>query len=173
MRRSWFSFSKTTEYACCHLQVHNFAYKLIHFVRVYVDIMHQTAVLLFQFQNVNICQQHQVMVIHILKNSNAGSVHGNCSFIAEVSLTAGAKRFFSCPQHPDRLQGPPSLLSKWYNTPSPEVQIWPFILLLRSRMVELYLCSPICLHGIVLNYIINSGITLPLPYPIQSCKKLS
>jgi hypothetical protein len=82
------------------------------------DIMHQTAVLLFSFQNVNICQQHQ------LRNSNTESVQGNCSFIAEVSLIAGANRFFSCPQHPDWLQGPPTLLSKWYNALSPEVKWW-------------------------------------------------
>lgn len=42
-----------------------------------------------------------MMVIYILRNSNTESVQGNCSFIAEVLLNAGAKRIFSCPQHPD------------------------------------------------------------------------
>jgi hypothetical protein len=48
-------------------------------------------------------------------------------------------RFFS-PQRPDRLYGPPSLLSSMCHH-----------LVLRSRMVELYLHSPICLHGTMIN----------------------
>jgi hypothetical protein len=69
----------------------------------------------------------------------------------------GSARFFSYPQHPDQFWGPPSLLSnlqgalplgiKWQ-----EHKLTTHLhLVLRSRKVELYLHSPKCLHGIVLN----------------------
>jgi hypothetical protein len=78
---------------------------------------------------------------------------GGCGSIPDKD-----KRFFFTPQRPDRLWGPPSLLSNGYcglfhwgqsgrgvklTTNSHLVQ--------RSRMVELYLHFPTRLHGVVIN----------------------
>jgi hypothetical protein len=73
------------------------------------------------------------------------------------------KRFFSSPQHPDWLWSPPSLLSNGYWGLYPQEESSRGVklttnlhLVLRSRMVEVNLHSLICLHGIVLNYIIKN-----------------
>jgi hypothetical protein len=61
------------------------------------------------------------------------------------SISGRGKRFFSTPQHPGQLRGPPSLLSNWY------WGCWEkkvtTSLVPRSQMVELQLHSSICLHG--------------------------
>jgi hypothetical protein len=62
------------------------------------------------------------------------------------------------PYRPDQLWGPPSFLSKWYQGVKLTTDLHQ---VLRSTMVALYLHSPICLHGIVLNKL-NTGMTLPL-----------
>jgi hypothetical protein len=73
------------------------------------------------------------------------------------SIPGKGKRFLYTPQRPDQLWGPPGLLSSVYRCAvspgvkrlehegdhSPPVP--------RSRMVELYLHSPIRLNGVVLN----------------------
>jgi hypothetical protein len=60
----------------------------------------------------------------------------------------GSARFLISPQRPDRLCGPLSLLSNGYRG----VKLTTHLHLVpRSRMVELYLHSPICLHSVVLN----------------------
>jgi hypothetical protein len=74
-------------------------------------------------------------------------------------LIAGrGKRFSSAPQHPDRLWGPPSLLSNWVQGAFPRgwsswgVKLTIHLhLVLRSRMAQLYLHSPIHLYGVMLN----------------------
>jgi hypothetical protein len=71
-------------------------------------------------------------------------------------LIPGSVRFFSFPQRPDRIWGPFCLLSPGYRGLCPprikrqgrEADHSPPS---RSRMVELYLHCPICLHGILLN----------------------
>jgi hypothetical protein len=67
-------------------------------------------------------------------------------------------RFFSSPQHTDRPWGPPSPGSNGYRGLFPwdyssrGVKLTTHLHLVpKSRMVELYFHSPICLHGIVLN----------------------
>jgi hypothetical protein len=72
------------------------------------------------------------------------------------------KQIFSTPQHLDQLWGPPSLLSNGYHgmysrgKSSGDVKLTTHLHLVpRSRMVELYLHSPICLHGIVRKYILK------------------
>jgi hypothetical protein len=59
------------------------------------------------------------------------------------SSPSRGKIFFSPPH---RLWGIPSLLSNGYRG------LFPRHLMSRSRMVELYLQSSMCLHGVVLNY---------------------
>jgi hypothetical protein len=58
------------------------------------------------------------------------------------------KRFFSSPQNRDQLWGPPSLLCNEYQGKKLTTH---FHLMPRSSMMGLYLHSPICLHGMVLN----------------------
>jgi hypothetical protein len=64
-------------------------------------------------------------------------------------------RFFSSPQIPNRLWGPPSLLSNGYRglfSRGRGVKLTTHLHLApRSRKVELFLHSPICVRGIVLN----------------------
>jgi hypothetical protein len=71
------------------------------------------------------------------------------------------KRFLPAPQCEDRLWGPPSLISNGYHGLFPQgksgrdVKLTTHLhLVLRLRMVELYLHILICLYGIVLNYTI-------------------
>jgi hypothetical protein len=68
------------------------------------------------------------------------------------------KSFFSSPQSPDRLWGPPSLLFHGYWGLFPWKWSGQCMKLTNhlhslptSRMVEIHLHSPICLHGVVLN----------------------
>jgi hypothetical protein len=75
----------------------------------------------------------------------------------------GKENIFSYAQRLDRLCGPPSLLSNVFGGSSfpggktgRDVKLTSHLHLVpRSRMVELYLLSHTCLHGIVLNYIIK------------------
>jgi hypothetical protein len=62
-------------------------------------------------------------------------------------------RFFSSAQRPDRLWGSPSLLSSGYRWQSSwGMKLTTHLHLMpRSRLAELYLHSPLCLHGIMLN----------------------
>jgi hypothetical protein len=76
------------------------------------------------------------------------------------------KQFFCFSQRPDRLWGPPRLLSNRYRASSSRglsgrvVKLTTHLYLVpRSRKLKLYFHSPICLHGIVLNYL-STGITL-------------
>jgi hypothetical protein len=70
----------------------------------------------------------------------------------------GSTRFFSSPQRPDRLwstsihlpNGYPALLPRGLGGRAVKLPTHRH-LVLNSRMVELYLHSLICLHGIVLN----------------------
>jgi hypothetical protein len=82
------------------------------------------------------------------------------------SSIPGEARFFSSPQLPARLWGPPSLLPNGYQGRFPRRQSGNGVnltthlhLVPRSRMVEPNLYSPICLHGIVLNFL-SMGTTL-------------
>jgi hypothetical protein len=94
--------------------------------------------------------------------------HSLLSFYVSVGVAKGygldvqgsipGKKFVSVPQRPDRLWGPHSrLFNDLPGTPYPEVKrsvvklITHFYLVLRSRMMELYLYFPIRLHGVVLN----------------------
>jgi hypothetical protein len=71
----------------------------------------------------------------------------------------GTRRFFSFPQRPDQLWDPPSLLSNGYrelflqrSKSNRGVKMTTHLHpVLRSRIVELYLHSPICIHSIMLN----------------------
>jgi hypothetical protein len=74
----------------------------------------------------------------------------------------GGARFFFPPQRPDRFWGPPSLLSNGYGELNPRgvkqssggVNLTTHLHLVpRPRKMELYLHSPICLHGILLNWL--------------------
>jgi hypothetical protein len=69
------------------------------------------------------------------------------------SISGTGKRFFSILQRPDRLWGSRSLLSNRYQgffpwAVKPTIHLHPVP---RSRMMELYLHSHICLHGAVPN----------------------
>jgi hypothetical protein len=87
-----------------------------------------------------------------------------------VLVPIGAS-IFSSPLHPDRLWGPPSLLSNGYRRLFPRrlcgqgdklithLQVVP-----RSRMVELYLHSTIRLHDVVFNYLSTGTKLLPPPF---------
>jgi hypothetical protein len=83
--------------------------------------------------------------------------YGLANCVVGVPFLAEA-RFFCIPQCPDRLWDPPSLLSNEYQGLFPGwysgwgVKLATHLHLVpRSRIVELYLHSPICLHDIVLN----------------------
>jgi hypothetical protein len=75
-----------------------------------------------------------------------------------VRFPAGA-RFFCTSQRPDWFRGPPSLLSNGYRglfppevkRPELEADTTYLHLVPRSSMVELYLHSPIRLHGVMLH----------------------
>jgi hypothetical protein len=81
------------------------------------------------------------------------------------SIPDKGKKFVFIPQSPDRLWGPPSLLSNRYRGILPRgcrgvklsTHLHPEP---RSRIVELYLHSPICLRGTVFNYL-STGKPLP------------
>jgi hypothetical protein len=70
------------------------------------------------------------------------------------SISSKNKKFFSSPQRQVELWSPAILLSNGYQGPIPSVkpageQSWPLLLVPRSGVVELYLHSTICLHGVV------------------------
>jgi hypothetical protein len=70
------------------------------------------------------------------------------------SIPDRSKRLFSSPQSLDRLCGPPSFLSNGYRGLFPQaaggVKLTTYLHITpRSRMVELYLHSPIRPHGVV------------------------
>jgi hypothetical protein len=73
------------------------------------------------------------------------------------SISGRGKKFFFTPQRPDWLWDPPSLLYNWYRGHVPQGYSGLMMklttnlhLVPRSRMVELYLHSPIYLHSTVL-----------------------
>jgi hypothetical protein len=68
-------------------------------------------------------------------DNSVGIVTGCC--LDGLGSIPSSARFFSSPQHPDQLWGPLSLLSN-----GTHLHLVP-----RSTKVELYLYSPICLHG--------------------------
>jgi hypothetical protein len=66
------------------------------------------------------------------------------------SILSRGKRFLSIAQRPDLLWSPPSLLPNGQGRRC--IQLTTHLhLVLKSRLVELYLHSPICLHVVVLN----------------------
>jgi hypothetical protein len=74
------------------------------------------------------------------------------------------KIFFSTTQYPDWLWGPPSLLYDGYQELFPQKVKCQGCEADQSRMVEVYLLSPIlvCLHGVLLNWLITkTGLHLP------------
>jgi hypothetical protein len=89
----------------------------------------------------------------IVKKRLYSSVGIGTGWTARGSIRDRGKRSFSAPQRPDWLWGQPSLLSNGYRGLSPRgVKLTTHLHLVpKSRMVELYLHSPICLHGIVVN----------------------
>jgi hypothetical protein len=78
------------------------------------------------------------------------------------SSIPGSARFIPSPQLPDRLSGPPSLLSNghWGKSGRGMKLTTHFHLEPRLRKVELHLRSPIRLHGVVLKQL-SIGTTLP------------
>jgi hypothetical protein len=79
-----------------------------------------------------------------------------------VSIPSKGKSYFSPPQRPRRLWGPPKLLPNGYQGLFPRglsscgVKYTAYLHLVpKSRMVELYLHSPIRIHFAVLNFLIN------------------
>jgi hypothetical protein len=77
----------------------------------------------------------------------------NLSSVGTATGWPAGLRFFSSPQRPYRLCDPPSLLSSGHRGLFPlGLKLTTHLHLVpRSRMVELYLHSLICFHGIVLN----------------------
>jgi hypothetical protein len=80
----------------------------------------------------------------------------DCGLGIRGSIPRRGKTFFSTSQRPDRLWDPPSLLSNGYWELFPRVQNGPSVnlsvqlhLVLRSRMVKLYLHSPIYIYDIM------------------------
>jgi hypothetical protein len=76
----------------------------------------------------------------------------------DLGSIPGIAQFFCPPQRPDRFWDPPSFFSNGYREQFPReysgrsVKLSTYLQLVpRSRIVELYLHSPICLHGMVLN----------------------
>jgi hypothetical protein len=91
---------------------------------------------------------------------------------AGVQFPARA-RIFSPPQCPDRVLEPTYPLIQWVSGVASLGVKWPgrendHSPPSRSRMLELYLHSPICLYGGVLNYL-STGTTLPLPWYRSQC----
>jgi hypothetical protein len=85
-----------------------------------------------------------------------------------VRFPVRGKIFFSIPQSPDRLWGPPSILPNRYQGLPPGVKVagessWLLLLVPRSGMVELYLQSPIHLHGVL----DNQAQSLPSLHSLQ------
>jgi hypothetical protein len=83
-----------------------------------------------------------------------------------VRVPMGA-RIFTSPCRPDRLGGPPSLLSNGYRSLYPRGKaagVWNWPLTSKEcwgqENVGLYIHSPIHIHGVVLNYL-STGTTLP------------
>jgi hypothetical protein len=82
-----------------------------------------------------------------------------------VRIPEGSRSFSSL-RRPDRLWVPPSLLSNEYRGffswgKAAETWSWPHLQLVpRSRKVDLYIHSPIRLHGVVLYYL-STGTNLP------------
>jgi hypothetical protein len=81
-----------------------------------------------------------------------------CGLGVQFSSPARAKNV-PPPYHPDRLWGPPGLLFNWYRG----LFSWGMKLTIhhpvrRSRMAEIYLHSPIRLHGTDINQLIRRAI---------------
>jgi hypothetical protein len=96
-----------------------------------------------------------IIIFWFLFGSRDSSVGIATGWTARVRFPA---RFIFSPQRPLRLWGPPSLLSNGYRglflrgQSSRGLNLTTHLHLVpRSRMVELYLRSPIRLHGVVLN----------------------
>jgi hypothetical protein len=80
----------------------------------------------------------------------------DCEMDGRGSTPGTGKRFLSSPQRPDRLWGPPNPLSNGYRGAiSPGVKRQgskaDHSSQSRSRVMELYLHSPMRLHGVMLN----------------------
>jgi hypothetical protein len=97
-----------------------------------------------------------VLIISSMVKSSVGIVMGYG--LDGQGLIPSRDRFFSAPQHPERLWVPPSLLPNRYQwliplgVSGPGMKLIAYLhLVTRSIMVELYLHSPIHLHSVVLN----------------------
>jgi hypothetical protein len=93
------------------------------------------------------------------QDSSVGIVTGY-GLDGRILIPGRGKRFLSTPQCPDRLWGPPSLLSNWAGGgghfllgKAARAWCWPhtFIYCRGQKLVELYLHSPVRLHGVSFN----------------------
>jgi hypothetical protein len=96
-----------------------------------------------------------------------------------VQVPAVSKMYFF-PRRPDRIWGPPSLLSNWYRgrggflgCRAAGAWSWPLIsnYCRGQENLDLYIHSPISLHGVVLNSL-STGTSLPFFHRSNSPKRL-
>jgi hypothetical protein len=126
-------------------------------------------------------------VIRLLHAKNASAVEIHCELCLDSGIATGYRlddqgvrarvlvgsRIFTSPHCPDQLWGPPKLLSNGYwGAFSPGVKQLgheadhspPTIA--EVKKMRIYTDSPICLRGVVLNYL-STGITLRFTFMIR------